>query len=108
MAADTGETIDISALPGMVRWYSPSHLISTGWRSIVSELFGQYADQRIMQATIDGFANAVDLSVQAGDLRATGRLDTGSPHPARAQRPTSRATSDATTATSLPATQVQG
>jgi hypothetical protein len=59
MAADTGETIDINALPGMVRWYSPSHLVSTGWRSIVSELFGQYADQRIMQATIDGFAPEV-------------------------------------------------
>src|ERR1051325_6689713 len=56
MAADTGEMIDIKALPGMVRWYSPSHLVSTGWRSIVSELFGQYADQRIMQATIDGFS----------------------------------------------------
>ncbi len=59
MAADTGETIDIGALPGMVRWYSPSHLVSTGWRSIVSELFGQYADQRIMQATIDGFSPEV-------------------------------------------------
>jgi hypothetical protein len=56
MAAGSGETIDINALPGMVRWYSPSHLVSTGWRSIVSELFGQYADQRIMQATIDGFS----------------------------------------------------
>jgi hypothetical protein len=56
MAAGRGETVDINALPGMVRWYSPSHLISTGWRSIVSEIFGQYADQRIMQATIDGFA----------------------------------------------------
>jgi hypothetical protein len=56
MAAGPGENVDINALPGMVRWYSPSHLISTGWRSVVSEIFGQYADQRIMQATIDGFA----------------------------------------------------
>ena len=59
MAAGSGETVNISALPRMVRWYSPSHLISTGWRSVVSELFGQYADQRIMQATIDGFAPEV-------------------------------------------------
>jgi hypothetical protein len=28
-------------------------------------------------ATIDGFASAVDFSVHAGDLRATGRLDSG-------------------------------
>lgn len=28
-------------------------------------------------ATIDGFASAVDLSVHAGDLQATGRLDSG-------------------------------
>jgi hypothetical protein len=47
----------------MVRWYSPSHLVSTGWRSIVSEIFGQYADQRIMQATIDGFAPEVMAKV---------------------------------------------
>jgi hypothetical protein len=63
MASGRGETIDINALPRMVRWYSPSHLISTGWRSIVSELFGQYADQRIMQATIDGFAPEVMKTV---------------------------------------------
>ena len=76
MAADTGETIDISALPGMVRWYSPSHLVSTGWRSIVSELFGQYADQRIMQATIDGFSPEVMKEVigryNYSDLRQLG------------------------------------
>ncbi len=63
MAAGSGETVDINALPRMVRWYSPSHLVSTGWRSIVSELFGQYADQRIMQATIDGFTPEVMAKV---------------------------------------------
>ncbi len=63
MAAGSGETVDINALPKMVRWYSPSHLVSTGWRSVVSEIFGQYADQRIMQATIDGFAPEVMAKV---------------------------------------------
>lgn len=62
MAGGSGE-IDIKALPKMVRWYSPAHLVSTGWRSVVSEIFGQYADQRIMQATIDGFAPEVMKSV---------------------------------------------
>ena len=53
-----------------------AHLISTGWRSIVSELFGQYADQRIMQATIDGFAPEVMKKVVGrynySDLRQLG------------------------------------
>jgi hypothetical protein len=62
MADGSGE-IDIKALPKMVRWYSPAHLVSTGWRSVVSEIFGQYADQRIMQATIDGFAPEIMKTV---------------------------------------------
>jgi hypothetical protein len=76
MAGSQGDDIDLAALPKMVRWYSPSHLVSTGWRSIVSELFGQYADQRIMQATIDGFAPEVVQKVVArynySDLRQLG------------------------------------
>jgi hypothetical protein len=63
MASGQGDGIDIGALPRMVRWYSPGHLVSTGWRSIVSEIFGQYADQRIMQATIDGFGAEVMAKV---------------------------------------------
>ncbi len=63
MASGRGEPVDINALPRMVRWYSPGHLVSTGWRSVVSELFGQYADQRIMQATIDGFTPEVMKTV---------------------------------------------
>ena len=59
MAGGSGDAVNISTLPKMVRWYSPVHLISTGWRSVVSEIFGQYADQRIMQATIDGFTPEV-------------------------------------------------
>lgn len=75
MADGSGE-IDIRALPKMVRWYSPAHLVSTGWRSVVSEIFGQYADQRIMQATIDGFAPEVMKTVVGrynySDLRQLG------------------------------------
>jgi hypothetical protein len=67
MAAGAGERVNLNALPRMVRWYSPSHLISTGWRSVVSEIFGQYADQRIMQATIDGFTPEMIQQVVARD-----------------------------------------
>lgn len=73
MPAGKGERVDLNSLPRMVRWYSPAHLIKTGWRSVVSELFGQYADQRIMQATIDGFGPEVMKEVVArynySDLR---------------------------------------
>jgi hypothetical protein len=79
MADGSGE-IDIKALPKMVRWYSPAHLVSTGWRSIVSEIFGQYADQRIMQATIDGFAPEIMKTVigryNYSDLRQLGDGET--------------------------------
>jgi hypothetical protein len=75
MADGSGE-INLRALPKMVRWYSPAHLVSTGWRSIVSEIFGQYADQRIMQATIDGFSPEVIKAVVGrynyNDLRQLG------------------------------------
>jgi hypothetical protein len=74
--ADGSGDIDIKALPKMVRWYSPAHLVSTGWRSVVSEIFGQYADQRIMQATIDGFAPEIMKTVVGrynySDLRQLG------------------------------------
>jgi len=63
MAAGSGDAVNISTLPKMVKWYSPSHLINTGWRSVVSEIFGQYADQRMMQATIDGFVPEVMAKV---------------------------------------------
>ncbi len=76
MAEVSGDAVNISALPKMVKWYSPVHLVSTGWRSIVSEIFGQYADQRIMQATIDGFAPEVMATVVGrynySDLRQLG------------------------------------
>ncbi len=79
MADGSGE-IDLKALPKMVRWYSPAHLVSTGWRSIVSEIFGQYADQRIMQATIDGFAPEIMKTVVGrynySDLRQLGDGET--------------------------------
>ena len=61
MADGSGE-IDIKALPKMVRWYSPSHLVSTGWRSVVSEIFGQYADQR--REMLQWWADFVDAQIE--------------------------------------------
>ena len=40
-------------LPKMVSWYEPRLLARVGVRTIVSSVFGQYADQRLMQAVTD-------------------------------------------------------
>ena len=40
-------------LPKMVSWYDPRLLGRIGVRTIVSSVFGQYADQRLMQAVTD-------------------------------------------------------
>ena len=40
-------------LPRMVSWYDPRLLARIGVRTIVSSVFGQYADQRLMQAVTD-------------------------------------------------------
>ena len=40
-------------LPQMVSWYDPRLLARVGIRTIVSSVFGQYADQRLMQAVTD-------------------------------------------------------
>ena len=40
-------------LPKMVSWYDPRLLARIGVRTIISTVFGQYADQRLMQAVTD-------------------------------------------------------
>src|SRR5262245_31008554 len=40
-------------LPKMVSWYDPRLLARVGIRTLVSSVFGQYADQRLMQAVTD-------------------------------------------------------
>jgi hypothetical protein len=44
-------------LPKMVSWYDPRLLARIGVRTIVSSVFGQYADQRLMQAVTDPAAD---------------------------------------------------
>ncbi len=40
-------------LPEMVSWYDPRLLARIGVRTIISNVFGQYADQRLIQAVTD-------------------------------------------------------
>jgi hypothetical protein len=44
---------DRDEYPGMVRWFSPSVLVTTGRKAVVSGLFGQYADSRLIHASLD-------------------------------------------------------
>jgi hypothetical protein len=40
-------------MPGMVGWYEPRLLARVGVRTMISAVFGQYADQRLIQAATD-------------------------------------------------------
>jgi hypothetical protein len=44
---------DLTQLPNMVVWYGPTALSTTGVRYFISGIFGQYADQRILQWATD-------------------------------------------------------
>jgi hypothetical protein len=50
---DTLARLHAGKLPQMVRWYDPRLLIRVGIRTMVSSVFGQYADQRLIQAATD-------------------------------------------------------
>lgn len=47
------EKLNAGELPGMVGWYEPRLLARVGMRTIISSVFGQYADQRLIQAATD-------------------------------------------------------
>ncbi len=44
---------DLSSFPDMVQWFSPRLLMRAGFRQSISRLFGQYADQRMIQHLSD-------------------------------------------------------
>ena len=47
------EQLHDGELPDMVRWYNPKLLARIGVRTVISSVFGQYADQRLIQAATD-------------------------------------------------------
>lgn len=50
---DTLARLHAGKLPKMVGWYDPRLLMRVGIRTMVSSVFGQYADQRLIQAATD-------------------------------------------------------
>lgn len=47
------EKLNSGEMPGLVGWYEPRLLARVGMRTIISSVFGQYADQRLIQAATD-------------------------------------------------------
>lgn len=43
----------LAKYPGMTPWFSPGLLAKLLWRVVVSDLFGQYADRRLVVAALD-------------------------------------------------------
>lgn len=57
------ERLDIASFPRMVKWFTPAILATTAARHMISSVFGQFADQRIMQATVDGISTSAVKSL---------------------------------------------
>lgn len=53
MQVDAEKELRAGRLARMVRWYDPRLLTRIGFRTLVSNVFGQYADQRLIQAATD-------------------------------------------------------
>ena len=53
MQIDALKELRAGHLPRMVRWYDPRLLTRIGFRTLISNVFGQYADQRLIQAATD-------------------------------------------------------
>ena len=56
------KTLHAGKLPRMVSWYDPRLLVQIGIRTAVSSVFGQYADQRLIQAATDPADHAALIS----------------------------------------------
>jgi len=46
---------DRSRYPGMARWFSPLLLTKLLWNVFLSQVFGQYADRRLLVAALDTY-----------------------------------------------------
>ena len=68
LTAETVQLADLPRFPGMTSWFRPVLLAKLLLRVIVSDLFGQYADRRLIQAALD--------PVDEAELRARADLTT--------------------------------
>lgn len=61
---------ELPNLPSMTRWFNPALLLRLLWQVIVSDLFGQYADRRLIHAALDKGTDA-DLLNSAREFKST-------------------------------------
>lgn len=61
LTPETVKLIDLQRFPAMTGWFEPRLLLKLLWRVIVSDLFGQYADRRLMEAALDAVPKEVHL-----------------------------------------------
>ena len=57
---------DLRRFPNMSAWFSPHLLLKLTWKLIVSDLFGQYADRRLIVAALD--TSDKQLQIKRADL----------------------------------------
>jgi hypothetical protein len=74
---DNFADLELRELPGMVHWFSPSVLVTTARQALLSAAFGQFADQRTMQAAVDW----VDPAATAKRYDYSHELPAGSSEP---------------------------
>ena len=53
LTPDTVEGRDLTRLPPMTRWFEPILLCKLLLRVIISDVFGQYADRRLISAALE-------------------------------------------------------
>ena len=62
---------ELQRYPGMTRWFDPVLLIKLLWRVIISDVFGQYADRRLIEAALDTAPDAEHATRAANAIAAT-------------------------------------
>ncbi|MBR0739652.1 metallophosphoesterase [Bradyrhizobium liaoningense] len=65
---------DLRRLPGMVSWFNPILLVKLLLNVIVADIFGQYADRRLIQAALDD-ETSVEKRQQASIIADVGLED---------------------------------
>src|SRR3981189_3171038 len=59
---------ELKTYPTMTSWFRPDLLAKLLWRVVVSEMFGQYADRRLIVAALDPVKHNEDDPTKSDEL----------------------------------------
>ena len=62
---------ELQRYPDMARWFNPALLLKLLWRVVVADLFGQYADRRLIEAALDTVPEGEIVERAANAIAAT-------------------------------------